>query len=79
MLIVDTDPQEVERLLEHGRLACPACSGQLRPWSYARRRRLGRGSQEITLRPRRSICSACGRTHVLLAALAFLRGATWPR
>ena len=36
MLMVDTDPVEVERLLLAGELACPCCEGVLGPWGHAR-------------------------------------------
>lgn len=36
MLMVGTDPVEVERLLLAGELGCPACAGVLRTWGYAR-------------------------------------------
>lgn len=73
LLIVDTDPQEVERRLQEGELACPRCSGELRPWWFARRRKLRDGPRDVTLRPRRAICRGCRATHVLLAAAVFVR------
>lgn len=55
MLIVSPDADEVERQLRAGKLACPSCSGELRPH--------GR-----TARPahrRRSRCRGCRASHVL--------------
>ena len=36
MVMVDTDPIEVDRRLATGGLACPGCGGRLRPWGHAR-------------------------------------------
>lgn len=36
MLMVGTDPVEVERMLAGGLLVCPGCAGRLRPWGWAR-------------------------------------------
>lgn len=75
MLMVGTDPEEVERLLSEGDLSCPGCGGVLTPWGHARSRS-SRGL-EGTVRhvPRRTRCSACGRTHVLLTQAWLLRRA----
>lgn len=67
MVIVGTDPAEVERALVAGLLGCSGCEGELRPWGHARERVLrGRGSVERR-RPRRARCASCLVTHVLLA------------
>ena len=68
MLIVGSDPLEVERCLLAGELACPFCQGVLRPWGYARWRSSRREEDSVRHRPRRAVCSACARTQVLLAA-----------
>jgi len=68
MLIVGSDPFEVERLLLAGELACPACRGVLRPWGFARWRSSRREEGSVRHRPRRAACSACAKTQVLLAA-----------
>ncbi len=69
MVMVGTDPAEVERALLAGELACPDCSGVLGPWGHARWRcSRAEGSEVVRHRPRRSACSGCGRTHVLLPA-----------
>lgn len=74
VLMVGIDDGEVERELVAGGLACPACRGRLRPWGFARERVLrGRRGVLLRRRPRRSICSGCGATHVLLPVDGLLR------
>jgi hypothetical protein len=68
MLMVGTDPLEVERSLLAGELVCPACEGVLRPWGHARWRSSRREEGSVRHRPRRASCSACPRTQVLLPA-----------
>src|SRR5206468_2953908 len=68
MLMVGTDPVEVERLLLGGELLCPSCSGALRPWGHARWRSSRRERDIVRHRPRRATCSGCAKTHVLLPA-----------
>src|SRR6266487_3005845 len=56
-----------------GRVDCPGCSGVLRPWGWARPRRVhGIGG---VLRPRRGRCGGCRVTHVLLPVTVLLRRA----
>lgn len=75
MLMVGTDPVEVERLLVCGELSCPACRGVLAPWGHARWRS-SRGPQgPVRHRPRRARCLVCWGTHVLLAEVWLLRRA----
>lgn len=66
----------VEWQLAGGRLRCPACSGRLAGWGYARERVI-RGENGVgwRLRPRRSRCGGCGVTHVLLPVACLLRRA----
>lgn len=75
LLMVGTDPLEVDQLLAGGELRCPDCAGELRPWGHAR----GRGVREehgvVTVRPRRSSCAQCRCTHVLLPASMLVRRA----
>jgi hypothetical protein len=64
------DPERAEADLAGRRLACPSCrAGRLAPWAYARAWVVsllaGRRAQ---LTPRRARCTACRRTHVLLAS-----------
>lgn len=71
MVMVGSDPVEVERRLRAGELACP-CGGGLRPWGHARQRSVhGVG----LLRPRRARCGACLLTHVLLTVSCLARRA----
>lgn len=71
VLMVGSDPVEVERQLRSGELGCP-CGGGLSPWGHARDRRVhGVG----VLRPRRARCGTCRITHVLLAVSCLLRRA----
>jgi hypothetical protein len=71
--MVGTEEAEVERVLRAGLLECD-CGGRLRPWGRARERGVRRaGGGEDRRSPRRSRCSACGRTHVLLPADSLLR------
>ncbi|MFC5932237.1 hypothetical protein D6T64_00150 [Cryobacterium melibiosiphilum] len=70
MLTVSHDPAVVELNLLVGRVACPDCDGRLRPWGWARPRvvREGLDTKWVgrSLRPRRSRCTICQVTHVLL-------------
>jgi hypothetical protein len=72
MVMVGTDPVQVEKRLRAGGLVCPCGVGRLVPWGFARTR-LVRGVGRI--RPRRARCSACGVTHVLLAVSCLVRRA----
>lgn len=64
----------VEAALRAGHYRCSACGrGRLRPWGFARRRRLRDRGREVFLRPRRCRCASCHVTHVLLSNVAFLR------
>lgn len=74
MLIVDSDVLLVERQLREGRLTCPSCGAGLAPWGHGRAREIrGDLGARLFLRPRRTRCSGCGVTHVLLAEVF------WPR
>ena len=66
MLIVGTDGTAVETDLIGHRLVCPTCASVLRPWGHgiAREVRLLVGGERR--RFRRSICSGCAVTHVLV-------------
>ena len=75
MLIVGSDPLQVEGSLLAGELACPACQEALRPWGHARWRTARAGDGTVRHRPRRAACSGCGRTQVLLAAAWLARRA----
>jgi hypothetical protein len=60
--------ESVEARLRAGLLAC-SCGGMLRPWGWARPRRVATFTGTAGARPRRGICrDGCGKTHVLLPA-----------
>ena len=73
MLIVESDRAAVEQSLFAGELRCPNCRGELRPWSSARVRAVREQGSETALTPRRSRCSSCAKTHVLLPDTTLLR------
>ncbi|GGU48342.1 DUF6431 domain-containing protein [Streptomyces violascens] len=76
MLIVDSDLVVVEQQLRQGRLACPSCSAVLAPWGHGRPREIrGDLGARLFLRPRRTRCSGCQITHVLLAEVVVPRRA----
>lgn len=75
MVTVEADVGVVERRLAAGELSCPACGGVLAGWGWARPRWLRGPNGPIRLCPRRSRCTSCGVTHVLLPVTAFLRRA----
>ncbi|MFD7342291.1 DUF6431 domain-containing protein [Streptomyces violascens] len=74
MLIVDTDVVRVERRLRASELACPSCGASLAPWGHGRLRQVrGDLGARLFVRPRRSRCTGCGVTHLLLPEMV------WPR
>ena len=75
MLTVGANPVEVETRLTSGGLLCPACGDSLSPWGWARARSLRGAAGRVVVRPRRSRCSSCRRSHVLLPVFALLRRA----
>ena len=75
MLTVGVDAAGVEELLRAGLLRCPGCAGAVSPWGFARPRWLRGVDGPVRLHPRRSRCSGCGATHVLLPLVALLRRA----
>ena len=75
MLMVGTDPLEVDKLLRNGDLRCPGCEGELRPWGHARSRGVRDEDCTVRSRPQRSSCSVCPQTHVLLPAFMLARRA----
>jgi len=66
MKIVSTDAASVETALVSGRLRCPSCDGTLAPWAHARTRVVRLLDGEEHRRLRRSQCSSCRKTHVLI-------------
>jgi transposase-like protein len=75
LLTVGADADGVEVSLRAGRLVCPACTGSLIPWGFARPRSVRTADGPVRLRPRRSMCVGCGQTHVLLSLVSLLRRA----
>lgn len=74
MLVVPDQFAAADRALRAGQVTCP-CTGELRPWGWARRRVLrGRDSVRV-VRPRRGRCRDCAVTHVLLPAVMLERRA----
>lgn len=73
MLMVGPDHARVERDLLAGKLLCPRCDEQLRPWGMASKRKLRHGPKDVELQPRRSRCRGCLRTQVLLPSVCLLR------
>jgi len=75
MLTVETDAVAVEERLGSGGLACPGCSGVLAGWGRARGRQVRDTDGGLWITPRRSRCTGCGATHVLLPVVLLLRRA----
>lgn len=75
MVTVEADVDAVECRLAGGELRCPACGGVLARWGRARPRQLRGGGGSLHLWPRRSRCTGCGVTHVLLPVTVLLRRA----
>jgi hypothetical protein len=75
VLTVEIDVEAVERRLGSGRLACPGCSGALAGWGHARPRQVRGLAGRVRVVPRRSRCTGCGATHVLLPVLVLARRA----
>jgi Domain of unknown function (DUF6431) len=75
VLTVETDVDRVEERLRSGALTCPGCAGRLAGWGRARARTVRGPGSSMWLRPRRSRCTGCGATHVLLPVLVLARRA----
>ncbi len=71
--IVDSDEDKVETDLVAGLIACPDCRGELGPWGRSVRRELRRLLGSEWIRPRRSRCRSCKKSHVLLPDSTLLR------
>lgn len=72
-LIVSDDLRVTEDELIQSKLLCPSCKGVLRPWGSARVRTVRTISGVTTVRPRRTRCTSCSKTHVLLPDKLLLR------
>jgi hypothetical protein len=75
VVTVEADLDGVERRLAAGELWCPSCNGVLTGWGRARSRQVRGPDGLVQLCPRRSRCTGCGVTHVLLPVTALLRRA----
>jgi len=75
VVTVEADVDQVERRLAAGELRCPECGGVLGGWGWARARQLRGPDGSVDVCPRRSRCTGCGVTHVLLPVVALLRRA----
>jgi hypothetical protein len=75
MLTVETDLAAVEERLQSGGLACPGCAGVLAGWGRARARTVRGPDGGLRVVPRRSRCTGCRATHVLLPVSLLLRRA----
>lgn len=75
MLTVEIDAVAVEQRLRSGGLACPGCSAALAGWGRARGRTVRGRDGLVHLVPRRSRCTGCRATHVLLPVLVLARRA----
>lgn len=75
MLTVEIDAGVVEERLRSGGLACPGCGGVLTGWGRARARTVRGPDGPVQMVPRRSRCTGCRATHVLLPVLVLLRRA----
>jgi len=71
--IVDAVEEEVEADLLAGLLACPSCKGELGPWGHSVSRELRLLTGSVWLRPRRSMCRVCKKSHVLLPDSTLIR------
>jgi hypothetical protein len=65
MLSIAITQERVGAALAAGEFACPACSGRLSPWGFARSRDVRLRAEVRAVRPRRARCEACETTHVL--------------
>ncbi|MGH3721375.1 MAG: DUF6431 domain-containing protein [Pseudonocardiaceae bacterium] len=66
MVTVEANVDGVETRLAAGELVCPGCAGVLAGWGRARRRLVRGPDRPVWITPRRSRCTGCGVTHVLL-------------
>jgi hypothetical protein len=75
VVTVEADADGVEERLRAGALVCPVCSGVLAGWGRARGRSVRDSEGPWWIVPRRSRCTGCGVTHVLLPVLVLVRRA----
>jgi transposase-like protein len=65
-MIVVWSAAEAQSKLACGRMSCSSCAGVLAPWGYARTRSVRSRGGLVQVRPRRTRCRACKKTHVVL-------------
>jgi len=75
VVTVEADADGVEARLRAGTLVCPGCSGVLAGWGRARGRSVRGPDSLVWITPRRSRCTGCGVTHVLLPVVVLARRA----
>ncbi len=75
MVTVEAGVGGVEERLRAGALVCPGCSGVLVGWGWARGRSVRDVDGPLWIVPRRSRCTGCGVTHVLLPVVVLVRRA----
>ncbi|MGH3570369.1 MAG: hypothetical protein ACRDUW_00820 [Pseudonocardiaceae bacterium] len=75
MVTVEAGAVGVEQRLASGGLSCPVCSAVLAGWGHARCREVRGPDGAVRVRPRRSRCTGCGITHVLLPVMLLVRRA----
>jgi hypothetical protein len=75
MVTVEANETSVEQRLRSGLLACPGCAGVLTGWGYGRERMVRGLAGPVRVRPRRSRCTTCRATHVLLPVVLLVRRA----
>jgi len=73
LIVTKTPPARLGVAMATGRLRCSGCDGKLRPWGYARRRWVRDRGRYLRFRPRRTRCTECRRTHVVLPDRMLLR------
>lgn len=73
MIVTRSPTTRVDAAIASGELRCPRCSSRLRPWGYARRRYIRDRLRFERIRPRRTRCAGCGRTHVIVPDRTLLR------
>lgn len=75
-MIVVPCPQRAEQILQAGTMRCPGCAGQLRPHGHGRTRSVrGMGTDTVRVTPRRTRCTDCAATHIVLPTALTVRRA----
>ena len=66
MIVLMSSEHVLERTLATGGICCPDCGACVVPWGFARRRVIRTLGASRTIVPRRTRCSSCQKTHVVL-------------